>query len=187
MPHVPALLTLPAPSPPPAAQLRLALMATHHAPLGPVLPPVLPAHIQFLRDLLGAGPTFPAALGIGTAIGAQPSEADILRDIGRPLAAPPPPPPGGAAPPPNANVDIIRDPSARNDFHVTPLRRNGEVTTVRQDLMVRSSPTTATSTNIFAHLANGTHVFVVGQFGDWYAIEQPGRTGFVASRYLRLL
>jgi hypothetical protein len=28
---------------------------------------------------------------------------------------------------------------------------------------------------------------VIGEYGDWYAIEQPNATGFVAKRYVTLL
>ena len=75
----------------------------------------------------------------------------------------------------------------QNEFAVTPLRRNGVVATVRDDLMVRSRPTTATNANIFARLPGGTPVQVVGEFQTWYVIEQPGSTGFVAKRYITLL
>ena len=75
----------------------------------------------------------------------------------------------------------------RNDFAVTPLRRNGVVATVRDDLRVRSRPTTATTANVFAHLPPATAVQIIGEFGDWYAIEQPGRTGFVVKRWVSLV
>ena len=186
MPQVPSLLTVPAPAPPPADQLRLALIAAHHAPVATPPPTPLPAQIAFLTGLLGAGPTFPAALGISAALGGLASEGRILADIGRPLSAPPA---GGPAtgPAPAANLDPQRDAAALNDFRVTPLRRNGQVATLRDDLMVRSTPTTATSANIFARLAPGTAVNVIGEFRAWYAIEQPGRSGFVAKRYVTLL
>jgi hypothetical protein len=159
-------------------------MAAHHAPVGSPPPAPLPAHIAFLRGLLGAGPTFPAALGISAALGGLAGESDILTAIGRPLLAGAPDPLG---PPPDANIDTVRDATALNDFRVTPLRRNGEVTTASDDLMVRSTPTTSTNPNIFSRLPKGTSVFVVGTYGNWYAIEQPGRTGFVAKRYITLL
>jgi hypothetical protein len=53
--------------------------------------------------------------------------------------------------------------------------------------MVRATPTTASTANIFARLPTGTAVKVIGEFRDWYAIEQPGRSGFVAKRYITLL
>lgn len=187
MRHVAALLTLPPASPPPAAQFMLALLAAHQAPLAPPLPAVLPPYVDFLRSLLGAGPTFPAALNINTVLGGLCAEEDILAAIGRPLGRPAAAV-GGRPPPPAANIDTVRDASSRNEFYVTPLRRNGVVATVRDDLLVRSTPTTGSSANIFAHLPTGTPVFVIGQYSvDWYAIEQPGRTGFVASRYITLL
>ena len=74
-----------------------------------------------------------------------------------------------------------------NEFAVTPLRSNGQVSTLRDDLMVRSRPTTATGANIFNRLPRLTNVYVIGEFRQWYAIEQPGRTGFVAKRYITLL
>ena len=75
----------------------------------------------------------------------------------------------------------------QNEFAVTPLRSNGVVATARDDLMVRSRPTTSTNANIFARLPTGTPVLVIGEFGNWYVIEQPGRTGFVAKRYITLV
>ena len=75
----------------------------------------------------------------------------------------------------------------QNEFAVTPLRRQGVVTTVRDDLRVRSRPTTATAANVFAHLPPATAVQIIGEFGDWYAIEQPGRTGFVVKRLVNLV
>jgi hypothetical protein len=188
MPEVPTLLTLPPASPPPADQLILALLATHHAPLAVPPPAVFPAHIQFLRALLGTGPNFPAALGIDTALGGLTSEDDLLTAIGRPLTGPAATPGGGRAPPPDANIDTQRDARSINDFRVTPLRAEGEVTTTTDDLQVRSTPTTGSSANIFVHLPKGTHVYIVGQYNaDWYVIEQPGRTGFVAARFVRVL
>jgi hypothetical protein len=187
MAQVPALLTLPPAVPPPAAQFMLALLATHHAPLAPPLPAVLPAYIDFLRTLLGAGPTFPAGLNIVTVLGGLCNEEDILAAIGRPLSGPAAAV-GGKAPPPGANIDTARDAANKNDFFVTPLRRTGQVNTVKDDLLVRSTPTTASGANVFARLPTGTTVLVVGQYSaDWYAIEQPGRTGFVAARYITLL
>jgi hypothetical protein len=187
MGHVPALLTLPPASPPPTAQFMLALLAAHQVPLIPPLPAVLPPHIDFLRSLLGAGPTFPSALNINTVLGGLCAEEDILAAIGRPLGGPAAAV-GGRPPPPAANIDTVRDAASRNEFFVTPLRRNGVVATVRDDLMVRSTPTTGTHANIFGHLPTGTPVFVIGRYSaDWYAIEQPGRTGFVAARYIVLL
>lgn len=183
MAQVPALLTVPPPVPPPADQLRLALLAANHAPIGTPPPAPLPAHAAFLRALLGAGPTFPAGLNIGTTLGGlvPGGETGILAAIGRPLGA-------VAAPgsPPDANLNLGRaDVPDLNDFVVTPLRRNGQVTTVSDDLNVRSRPTTGVAA--FAHLPKGTTVFVIGEYGEWYAIEQPGRTGFVAKRYITLL
>ena len=70
---------------------------------------------------------------------------------------------------------------------VGSVRRNGLVATVKTDLMVRSTPTTSTNANIFAQLANGTAVTVIGEFTKWYVIEQPGRSGFVAKAFINLL
>ena len=183
MAHVPAALVIPPPVPPPADQLRLALMAAHHAPVG-VRPPLpLPAATGFLRSLLGAGPTFPAALGISAALGGLASEDDILADIGRPISGPPDP----RGPAPAANIDPIRDAAALNDFRVSPLRRRGVVSTARGDLNVRSTPTTGTDRNIFNRLAPAAPVIVIGEWAVWYAIEQASRSGFVAKRYISLL
>ena len=179
MPQLADLLLLP----PVAAQLKVALLAARHAPVSSPPPSPLPAHIAYLRGLLGAGPTFPAAAGIEAALGPLGSEEDILAAIGRPLAGAPDP-----TRPPNANINVGRaDVPDQNEFAVTPLRRNGVVATVRDDLMVRSRPTTATNANIFARLPGGTPVQVVGEFQTWYVIEQPGSTGFVAKRYITLL
>lgn len=179
MPQLADLLLLP----PVAAQLKIALLAARHAPVTSPPPSPLPAHIAYLRGLLGAGPTFPAAAGIDAALGPLGSEEDILAAIGRPLAGAPDP-----TRPPNANINVGRaDVPDQNEFAVTPLRRNGVVATVRDDLMVRSRPTTATNANIFARLPGGTPVQVIGEFQTWYVIEQPGSTGFVAKRYITLL
>ncbi|SBT07483.1 SH3 type 3 domain protein [Candidatus Accumulibacter aalborgensis] len=181
MPQVPDLLALP----PAAAQLKLALLAARHAPVLSPPPSPLPAHIAFLRGLLGAGPTFPAAAGVLAALGplAGGSEEEILAAIGRPVAGAPDP-----TRPANANINLGRaDVPDENDFAVTPLRRNGVVATARDDLMVRSRPTTATNANIFAHLPSATPVLVIGEFGTWYVIEQPRSTGFVAKRYITLV
>ncbi|ACV36912.1 SH3 type 3 domain protein [Candidatus Accumulibacter phosphatis] len=179
MPQLADLLLLP----PVAAQLKVALLAARHAPVSSPPPSPLPAHIAYLRGLLGAGPTFPAAAGIDAALGPLGSEEDILAAIGRPLAGAPDP-----TRPPNANINLGRaDVPDQNEFAVTPLRRNGVVATVRDDLMVRSRPTTATNANIFARLPGGTRVQVIGEFQTWYVIEQPGSTGFVAKRYITLL
>uniref|UniRef100_UPI003F4917E5 eCIS core domain-containing protein n=1 Tax=Cupriavidus yeoncheonensis TaxID=1462994 RepID=UPI003F4917E5 len=184
MAHVPALLTVPPPSPPPADQLRLALLAAHHAPVGVPPPSPLPTHAGFLRGLLGGNPTFPAGLGIDTALGGYATEPDILADIGRPLAAAPAGDP--LAPPPDANLNLTRtDAPDLNDFRVTPLRRNGQVATARDDLMVRGRPTTGVAA--FDRLPTGTVVAVIGEYGDWYAIERTGRTGFVSKRFITLL
>ncbi|WP_300450081.1 DUF4157 domain-containing protein [Accumulibacter sp.] len=177
MPQLADLLLLP----PVAAQLKIALLAARHAPLASPPPSPLPAHVVYLRGLLGAGPTFPAAAGIDAALGPLGSEDEILAAIGRPLA-------GSRDPtrPPNANINLGRaDVPDQNDFAVTPLRRNGVVATVRDDLMVRSRPTTASSAS--GRLPTGTSVRVIGEFGTWYAIEQPASTGFVAKRYITLL
>jgi len=185
MGEVPHLLTLPAPAPPPAEQLRLALMAAIHQPLGSPAPAVLPRHIEFLRQLLGAGTEFPAALGIDAALGTLGDEGDVLAAIGRPRSGTRAPTGGGLAPPPSANVDLDRDPTNMNEFHVTPMEAMGEVTASK--LRVRSRPTTSTSRNIFDHVSRGDHVRIIGEYGRWYAIERPGRTGFVHSHYITLL
>ncbi|MCP4234523.1 MAG: DUF4157 domain-containing protein [Aestuariibacter sp.] len=187
MPSISHLLTLPPASPPPADQFRIALLAANHQPLVPPVPAVLPRHIDFLRQLLGAGPQFPPALNIGTALGGLTDEEGILSAIGRPLTGPRLVAGGGAAPPPDANIDLDRDPSNLNDFNVTPLSANGIVDTTSSNLMVRSRPTTRTSANIFARLAKGTAVRIIGEYGNWYAIEQPGRTGFVYQRYITIV
>lgn len=179
MPHVPDLLLLP----PAGAQLKLALLAAVHAPVATPPPSPLPAHIAFLHALLGAGPTFPAAAGVDAPLRSFVSEEDILAKIGRPVAGAPDPTRA-----PNANINLGRaDVPDENEFAVTPLRRNGVVATARDDLMVRSRPTTATNANIFAHLPTATPVLVIGEFGTWYVIEQPGSTGFVAKRYITLV
>jgi hypothetical protein len=183
MPHVPLLLTLPPAASPPADQLKLALLATNHDPLIKPYPSPLPAHITFLRSLLGRGPTFPSALGIDGVLGGLYPEKDVLLDIGRPLTG------GGTSAtgsptPPSANIDTVRDRANLNDFRVAPLRQTGVVATTKDKLMVRSSPTTATKANIFAALAAGTSVTIIGETGDWYAIEQPGRSGFVAKSHI---
>ena len=187
IPHVPLMLTLPPAVPPPAEQLRLGLLAAHHAPVGMPPPSPLPAHADFVDQLLGAGPNFPAALGITAALGGLPGgESGILTAIGKPLAGGPLAPRGGPAP--SANINLGRaDVPDRNDFAVTPLRRNGVVATVRDDLLVRNRPITSTNANIFARLPTGTPVRIIGEFRDWYAIEQPGSTGFVAKRYITLV
>ncbi len=111
--------------PPASAQLKVALLAAQHAPLPSPAP--LPAYVSHLRALLGAGPTFPPAAGIAAALGPFASEEEILTAIGRPLAGAP----AGGASPPNANINLGRsDVPDLNDFAVTPLRRNGVVTTV---------------------------------------------------------
>ena len=185
MAEVPALLALPPPAPPPADQLRLALLAAHHAPV--VIPPPspLPAHADFLNQLLGAGPNFPPGLGITAALGGlRGGENGILTAIGKPVVGGGAPP--GVGPAPAANVNLGRaDAPDRNDFRVTPLRRNGLVATVRDNLNVRRRPTTGSSS--LGSLAPGSAVFVIGEYGDWYAIEQPNATGFVAKRYVTLL
>ncbi len=171
MPQVADLLALP----PASAQ---------HAPLPSPPPAPLPAYVSHLRALLGAGPTFPPAAGIAAALGPFASEEEILTAIGRPLAGAP----AGGASPPNANINLGRsDVPDLNDFAVTPLRRNGVVTTVGADLRVHSRPTTATAANVFAYLPPATPVQIIGEFGDWYAIEQPGRTGFVVKRLVNLV
>ncbi|WP_300336145.1 DUF4157 domain-containing protein [Accumulibacter sp.] len=179
MPHVPDLLLLP----PAGAQLKLALLAAVHAPVATPPPSPLPAHIAFLHALLGAGPTFPAAAGVDAPLRSFASEEDILAKIGRPVAGAPDPTRA-----PNANINLGRaDVPDRNDFAVTPLRRNGVVATLRDDLMVRSTPTTATRANIFNHLPTGSSVLVIGEFRDWYVIEQAAATGFVAKRFITLV
>jgi Domain of unknown function (DUF4157) len=183
MGEVPALLTVPPVVPPPADQLRLALMAAHHAPVGSPPPSPLPVHAAFLRSLLGPGPTFPAPVGVSAALGGMAGESDILADIGRPIAGPP----VLGGPPSDANIDTVRDPTALNDFHITPLRSNAVVSTVSGDLMVRSTPTTLTNSNIFNRLPTLASVKVVGEWTTWYAIEQPARTGFVAKQYIALV
>jgi hypothetical protein len=180
MGHVRAMLTVPPPSPPPPGQLRLALLAAQHAPIGRPAPSPLPAYVAFLRGLLGAGPTFPAALNIDTVLGGLAGESDILAAIGRPLAGVRDP----AGPPPEANIDTVRDATTRNDFRVSPLRATGVVSTHRDDLMVRSTPSTTHDSNIFNRLPPGAAVVIIGEYGSWYVIEQPGRTGFVAKRYI---
>ena len=186
MPHVASLLTRPPPVPPAPEQLLLALLAAHYSPVGTPPPSPLPAQADFLRSLLGAGPSFPAALDVPAALGGLTVVETMLSDIGRPLA-PQPRARRAPGPPPTANLDPERDASALNDFAVTPLRRNGQVATVRDNLMVRSTPTTSTWRNIFARLPGGTSVRVIGETGAWYAIEQPGRSGFVAKRYIKLV
>lgn len=184
MAHVPLLLLpLPPAASPPADQLKLALLATNHEPLMKPYPSPLPAHITFLRSLLGRGPTFPSTLDIDTVLGGLSLEKDVLFDIGRPVTG------GGTTAtgsptPPSANIDTVHDRANLNDFRVAPLRKTGTVATTRDKLMVRSSPTTATKANIFATLATGTSVTIIGESGDWYAIEQPGRSGFVAKSYI---
>lgn len=183
MAHVAALLTIPPPAPPAPDQIRLALMAAHHAPFGASRRSPLPTHVRFLRSLLGAGPTFPSALDIDGVLGGLGSESDMLAAIGRPVA--------GVADsreaPPAANVDTVRDATARNDFRVQPLSARGVVATTRGDLMVRSTPTAGVNSNIFNRLPPNTAVTIIGKTGLWYVIEQPGRSGFVARRYIRIV
>ncbi len=185
MAELPHLLTLPPPSPPPAEQLRLALLAANHAPLPSPAPAITPRHIDFLQQLLGAGPLFPAALAIDAALGGLAGESEILTAIGRPLTGSSRG--GGVTPPPRANIDLDRDPTSLNDFFVNPLQARGEVDTHSSDLMVRSRPSTASVSTIFARLPKGTQVQIIGEFRNWYAIEQPGRTGFVYKNYIRVL
>jgi len=186
LPHVPSVLTVPPPAVPAAEQLRLALLAANFSPLGNAALPG-PKHIEFLLDLLGAGPAFPAALNISTALGGLTSEGSILEAIGKPLSAPATGP-KVKGPPPAANIDTKRGGPGVNEFRVTPMHREGEVTTAKDDLMVRSTPTTSTDANTIGRLTKGTKVFVVGEYDkDWYAIEQPGGTGFTAKKYITLL
>ncbi|MCP4074615.1 MAG: DUF4157 domain-containing protein [Gammaproteobacteria bacterium] len=187
MTEVPHLLTLPPASPPPTEELRLALMAAHHQPLPSPAPAILPIHIDFLRQLLAGGSEFPSALGVDAALGGLADEGDILAAIGRPRSGPAVSVGGGPAPAPSANIDPDRDATNLNDFFVTPLSANGVVDTRRSDLMVRSRPTTSSSSNIFARLPKGTAVRIIGEYGNWYAIEQPGRSGFVHQRYIRII
>lgn len=115
------------------------------------------------------------------------SEGSILEAIGKPLSAPATGP-KVKGPPPAANIDTKRGGPGVNEFRVTPMHREGEVTTAKDDLMVRSTPTTSTDANTIGRLTKGTKVFVVGEYDkDWYAIEQPGGTGFTAKKYITLL
>lgn len=184
MTEVPHMLTLPPPASPAVAELRLALMATNDTPLPNPAPAVLPAHIDFLRQLLGAAAEFPAALGIDAALGGLATEGEILAAIGRPRSGPSIPV-DGAAPPPRANIDLDRDATNMNEFHVTPRRANGEVTASR--LRVRSRPTTSTSSIIFDHVVRGDRVIIIGEYRRWFAIEHGSRTGFVWSGYINIL
>lgn len=135
--------------------LALPPASAQHAPLPSPPPAPLPAYVSHLRALLGAGPNFPPAAGIAAALGPFASEEEILTAIGRPLAGAP----AGGASPPNANIKLGRsDVPDLNDFAVTPLRRNGVVTTVGADLRVHSRPTTATAANVFAYLPPATPV-----------------------------
>jgi len=186
-PHVSSMLSLPPASPPAADQLRLALIATVDRPLTPPIPPTLPVHIDFLRQVKGANAQFPAGLSISTELGRLASESDILDKIGQPLSGTSVAVGGGSAPPPRANIDPDRDATALNDFHVTPLRARGRVDTAGGRLRVRSRPTTRAAGVIFDHLSPGTIVRIIGEYNNWYAIERPGRSGFVYKNYLTVL
>lgn len=184
MTEVTQLLTMPPAASPPVAELRLALMAANDSPLPSPAPAVLPTHIDFLLQLLGTEAEFPAALGIDAALGGLATEGEILAAIGRPRSGPAVVV-GGAPPPPRANIDLDRDPSNTNEFHVTPRRANVEVTASR--LRVRSRPTTSTSSNIFDHVVRGDRVKIVGEYRRWFVIEHGSRTGFVWQGYINIL
>jgi N-acetylmuramoyl-L-alanine amidase len=61
--------------------------------------------------------------------------------------------------------------------------RTGTVTLLSGRLNVRSYP--GVNTPILASLGNGAQVTIVGEVGDWYAIERGDLRGYVNRKYVR--
>ncbi|MFN6514261.1 MAG: SH3 domain-containing protein [Nostoc sp. CreGUA01] len=134
----------------------------------------------YLRAVIGSGGrTFPSGLGVNGLLGGLSSETSILELIGLGSSASTSPSPGGA-PLPAPNVDLDRD--GVNDFYVEPMTRQGAITA--HSLRVRQRP--GTTEPILSALPENRQIFVIGQSGDWYAIEYNHGTAFVYKRWVRL-
>lgn len=170
------LLPLPPANPPPANQLKLALIGVEQGRTEPGNP-----CREYLRAAAGGGHSFPASLNINGLLAGLSTENAVLEAIGlrTPAGGGGGAPAGGATTPP-PNVDLDGD--GTNDFYVDSLTRRGGVTA--QSLRVRARPDLAAP--IIGGLAQQAPVFILGQSGEWFAIEFGSRTAFVHGRYIRL-
>ena len=135
-----------------------------------------PTSKAFLIAAWGAGPTFPAAMGVEALLDGLSTAQSVERAIGvrAPLGG------GGGAGAPVLNVDLDRD--GVNDFHVDPITRRGLVTATR--LNVRERP--GMGETVVGGLDQGRQVEAIGTSGDWYAIEFNGGAAFVHHDWVTL-
>jgi hypothetical protein len=134
----------------------------------------------FLVAAWGAGPSFPAAMGVDALLDGLSTAQSVERAIGvrAPLGGGGGG--GGGAAGPVLNVDLDRD--GVNDFHVDPITRRGLVAASR--LNVREKP--GMGETIVGGLPQGQQVNAIGTSGDWYAIEFHGGAAFVHQDWVTL-
>lgn len=133
---------------------------------------------DFLRAAAGGktASTFPAALGVGPLI-APTGELSVLENIG---LAPTSPPSGGGTTIVDGNVDANHDNKNETYIAVSP----HEATVTASVLNVRSRPNAASA--IIDTVSMGTVMRVMGQTqGGWSFVDHQGKTGFVASKYIK--
>ena len=138
-----------------------------------------PTSRAFLVAAWGAGPSFPAAMGVEALLDGLSTAQSVERAIG--VRAPLGGGGGGGGPAgPVLNVDLDRD--GVNDFHVDPITRRGLVAASR--LNVREKP--GMGETILGGLPQGQQVDAIGTSGDWYAIEFRGGAAFVHQDWVTL-
>ncbi len=170
------LLPLPAAAPNKNAKIKLAALGVMKGNNNPG-----DASYEFLHSLV-IDRKFPAALNIATLTGF--SEQTLLENIGiTEDVAPEPPKKGGKktpAPQPTPNIDLNGD--GKHDFYINTFAGGAFITA---DLLnVRYKPGKGYS--IIATVKKGEVVVVIGDSGDWYAIQYKKRIGFIHKNYSTL-
>jgi hypothetical protein len=171
------LLPLPAAAPNQNAKIKLAAIGVMKGNNNPGN-----ACYEYLHSLVGADRKFPTALNIETLTGY--STQTLLETIGISENITPDKPPKGSkkTPPakPKPNVDLNGD--GKNDFYINAYAGGAFITATV--LNVRRKP--GTSYDIISTLKQNSTVVVIGDSGDWYAIQLGNKVGFIHKKYSTL-
>jgi hypothetical protein len=156
---------------PSRAEMMLALWGVTGGRADPAARAFLLANAGTARRL-----TMPGSDTVEGLTGGSASERDILQTLGL-LGAPAPSSGGGPAP----NMDLDGDGVA--ETYVQSITRRGMV--AADWLNVRERPDIGA--RCIEVIRAGTTLDVFGMSGQWFAVERPGRIGFVHRRFLRQL